>query len=326
MPKFDYIIQNPPYSGSLHLEFFKAGLSMLNNTGQMVIIEPAIWLINVKKTGKAKLYDEVKNLVKGHAKSVEIDMAEPDFGIAAYFPLSITHIDKNTLYKSIGFKCFGQFAAVSSLYERNCVFDYDNLHSIFDKAKTHKDGTLDMHVFKPGKIEETDDMYFLRYSEILSRTSYDRANYYYKNPNDGREYMIPLATMSSIHKNEKEIVKVRGTHKVDKKYDKESSYLYGTKEELENWKHNLHLALPVFLNTILTIDQNNNSKPYMPWLVDKQYTDDEIYKMFNFTKDEIELIERTLKKFERNSPWFKRYMTCASMVSDEEVQEFCDKL
>lgn len=49
MCKFDYIIQNPPYSKSLHLDFFKNGLEMLSENGRMVIIEPATWLINVKK-------------------------------------------------------------------------------------------------------------------------------------------------------------------------------------------------------------------------------------------------------------------------------------
>ena len=42
--------------------------------------------------------------------------------------------------------------------------------------------------------------------------------------------------------------------------------------------------------------------------MDKQYTDEEINEKFGFTKDEIKLIDDTLKKFERHSPWFKRYI------------------
>ena len=85
--------------------------------------------------------------------------------------------------------------------------------------------------------------------------------------------------------------------------------VYGTKEELENWKHFIfNNKLPLFINIVLTIDQNNNSKEFLPWLVDKKYTDEEIYTKFNLTQDEIELIDSTIKKFERNSPWFKRYM------------------
>ena len=35
---------------------------------------------------------------------------------------------------------------------------------------------------------------------------------------------------------------------------------------------------------------------------------DNEYGVFNFTKDEIRLIETTIEKFKKNSLWFKRYM------------------
>jgi hypothetical protein len=99
--------------------------------------------------------------------------------------------------------------------------------------------------------------------------------------------------------------------------------LYGTQTELENWKHFIfNNKLPLFLNIVLTIDQHNNSKDFLPWLVDKQYTDDEINKLFGLTDEEIKLIDTTIKKYERNSPWFKRYMCGKDAVSDEEVNNF----
>ena len=60
--------------------------------------------------------------------------------------------------------------------------------------------------------------------------------------------------------------------------------------------------------------------------MDKKYTDQEIYDKFGFTDEEIKLIETTIKKYERNSPWFKRYMCGPSLVEDEEVQNFIDKI
>lgn len=47
--QFDYIVQNPPYSGSLHLTFFEKSLGFLKDDGEMTIIEPATWLINVRR-------------------------------------------------------------------------------------------------------------------------------------------------------------------------------------------------------------------------------------------------------------------------------------
>ena len=66
--------------------------------------------------------------------------------------------------------------------------------------------------------------------------------------------------------------------------------------------------LPLFINIIMTIDQHNNSLQYVPWLVDKIYTDEDIYNMYGFTQEEIRLIDETLEKFERNSKWFMSYM------------------
>ena len=115
-----------------------------------------------------------------------------------------------------------------------------------------------------------------------------------------------------------------GSTSTTKKFsDKNADCIYGTKEELENWKHFIfNNKLPLFLNIVLTIDQNNNSKEFLPWLVDKQYTDDEINKLFGFTDEEIKLIDTTIKKYERNSPWFKRYMCGKDAVTDEEVNNF----
>ena len=67
--------------------------------------------------------------------------------------------------------------------------------------------------------------------------------------------------------------------------------------------------LPLFINIIMTIDQHNNSLQYVPWLVDRVYTDEDIYNMYGFTQEEKEFIDETLKRFERKSEWFMSYMT-----------------
>ena len=71
----------------------------------------------------------------------------------------------------------------------------------------------------------------------------------------------------------------------------------------------------------LDIDLLKNFKEYS-----ERLTDEEIYEMFGFTEDEINLIETTIKKYERYSPWFKRYICGPSSVSDEEVQKFINEL
>ena len=49
--KFSVIIQNPPYAGSLHLKFLEKCIEI----GEKVVsIQPATFLINTRKDGKAK--------------------------------------------------------------------------------------------------------------------------------------------------------------------------------------------------------------------------------------------------------------------------------
>ena len=96
--KFDMISQNPPYKGSLHLEFFKLGLNVLSENGKMVIIEPATWLINVRRNGKATLYDEIKEKIKGHVESVVIENLNPEFDTRLYTPFSTVTIDMSKFH------------------------------------------------------------------------------------------------------------------------------------------------------------------------------------------------------------------------------------
>lgn len=71
-----------------------------------------------------------------------------------------------------------------------------------------------------------------------------------------------------------------------RKTDNPRYKVYGTKDELENWKYFVfNNKLPLFINIVMTIDQHNNSKNYVPWLTDKHYTDSEIYSIFKFTED-----------------------------------------
>ena len=49
MPKFDYIIQNPPHNKIMYIQFFNKGLDILSDTGKMTIIEPATLLMNLRQ-------------------------------------------------------------------------------------------------------------------------------------------------------------------------------------------------------------------------------------------------------------------------------------
>ena len=338
--KFDYIIQNPPYNGSFHLDFLEKGLDLLTEKGRMVIIEPATWLINVRKNGKAKKYDAIKKRIERRVESVKIENFNKDFGTGLYVPFAITTIDFSKTFDEIEFTCCGEKKVVKSIYDCNLVGEYETIWGILEKCQKFGD-MMKNHITK-----ETlgNNVMYAKYQEIVpvvgclmtapaTSSSEDvmyASNTYWRGDAFG-EYISGYYTTAYHTGDDNEISeKIHHAKKqgASKKYtENPTDNIYGTRQELENWKHFIfNNKLPLFLNIVLTIDQHNNSKEFLPWLVDKQYTDEEINKMFGFTDEEIALIDRTVKKYERNSPWFKRYMCGPDSVSDEEVNNFINNL
>ena len=333
--KFDYIIQNPPYNGSLHLDFLEKGLDLLTEKGRMVIIEPATWLINMRKNGKAKKYDAIKKRIEGHVESVKIENFNKDFGTSAHVPFAITVIDFSKSFDEIEFTCCGEKKHVKSIYDCNLVGDYEIIWNIFNKIHGNVEMMSD-HIWngtdKNDSFHTFMDICASPSNKNASSNATPESNTWFTSSVNG-DFFVSFLGVSCHPKYEitdtpQHSFKACGNSAANKNYsDKYSTQIHGTRQELENWKHFIfNNKLPLFLNIVLTIDQHNNSKEFLPWLVDKQYTDEEINEMFGFTDEEIALIDRTIKKYERNSPWFKRYMCGPDSVSDEEVNNFIKTL
>lgn len=314
---FDYIIQNPPYKKSLHLEFLKLGVKLLNNQGKLIIIEPATWLINIRKTGKAKLYDEIKNMLGKHIYKIIISNFNEQFDTRQYVPFSITYIDFNNEYNKIELYNCTEHTQVESVYDCNLIGNYALIWSLLNKIKGDK---VSDHIYKGNKFK---NQYFIPYSELCGVSP--MGNYAFRpiaslsdknfistvNGEFHRYYFTTLFHPSyDITETIPKRIASGGSTSAGIKYqDKDCVCITGTKEELQNYKHYVfNNKLPLFINIIMTIDQHNNSLQYVPWLVDKVYTDEDIYNMYGFTQEERKLIDDTLKKFERNSEWFMSYM------------------
>ena len=327
-----YCLQNPPYKKSLHLDFFEMGLELINKfNGKMVIIEPSTWLINVRKNGKTKRYNEIKERIQGHIESVVIENLNKEFNTMLFTPFSITTIDMSKTFDSINYTCCGETKNIKSIYDCNLVGEYNTIWSIFNKVMSFGD-MMKAHIDKTKNLKEGENVYFAKYSDLapggcaiggasdIDAISLD--SYYEKNifKHWFRRGCCDDENISNLFPH---LCNPNGelSNKIC------ADCIYGTQIELENWKHFIfNNKLPLFVNIVLTIDQHNNSKDFLPWLVDKQYTDDEINKLFGFTDDEIKLIDSTIKKYERNSPWFKRYMCGKNGATDEEVTEYIKKI
>ena len=273
-------------------------------------------------------------------ESVKIENFNKDFGTGLYVPFAITTVDFSKTFDEIGFTCCGEKKVVKSIYDCNLVGEYATIWGILEKCQKFGD-MMKNHITKE---KMGDGMYYAKYTElpatgglgIVSKVNGSgmilenavNNDVYYRNGYNVAYFDLMFHNLeNSINQELKHTIQRGGAIGSHKLSDKIADNVYGTKEELENWKYFAYNnKLPLFLNIVLTIDQNNNSKDFLPWLVDKQYTDEEINKMFGFTDEEIALIDRTIKKYERNSPWFKRYMCGPDSVSDEEVNNFIKSL
>ena len=319
--KFDYIIQNPPYLKTLHIDCFNKGLDILKEDGKMTIIEPATWLIDVRQkiVDKPSLsmqkYIELKQKLGKHIYKVIIENYNKEFDTAMYVPFSVTYIDLKNEYDTIDFWCCGEHRIVNNIYDCNMIGSYNMICSILNKIKAYGD-TMKNHIYKPGKTKTDNNTWYCKYGDIIGSGGL--------NPHGtNNEYQ---QTINGYRKNSEIYAFYYNTGTVIS--NNPTTYcLYGSKQELENWKHFIfNNKIPLFTSIVLVISQNNRCKDFIPWLTDKQYSDDEIYELLGITKEEQDFIDKTLKKYERNSPWFKRYLCGKDSVSDEEVQKFIDNI
>jgi hypothetical protein len=338
--KFKHIILNPPYDRNLHLDFLEKGLDYLTEDGRMVIIEPATWLINIrnnnkfgKKVQEFALFERIKQRINGHVESIVIENFNKEFGTGLFVPFSITTIDMSRTFDKIDCNICGEHKEVSSIYDCNLIGKYETIWSILEKVHIFGD-VMKNHITQENK---GNGYWYAKYAEMVSLggcaattstvgLNIDSHSVTIKTSNG--DFCTSYLT-TSYHTYNNEISNTplcsydRGKHLTDKIADN----IYGTKEELENWKHFIfNNKLPLFINIVMTIDQNNNSKDFLPWLVDNQYTDEEINELFNFTDEEIKLIDTTIRKYERNSPWFKRYMCGKDAVTDKEVMDYIQEI
>ena len=329
--KFDYIIQNPPYSipsdKEIYLQFYKLGMNHLTKNGKMSIISPANWLNNINNADKP-IYTEIKNMINHKVTNVYMENFNKEFGIKKFEQLVIMNISNEINTNDINFICAGYNTIVHDIADCNIIGKFSIIKSIINKinisnyemmASRKIDKNRNTLISKP-------ELYYIRYAYIRS----------IHGPNSDPDYQKTAFgeyynyTTMMVHKDDNDIKSINTLPINDKSADSAYTYLYGTYDELTNWKYYVYNnKLPLFLSICMSFNRHNNVKNYIPFIVDKQYTDDEIFDKFNLSDEEIKFIDITIKKYERQSPWFIRTMTGIidnHGLSDNSIQKFIDNL
>lgn len=292
MSKFDCVIQNPPYKKSLHLKFLELGFDVIKDDGKMVIVNPSSWLILLREGKTKQKYDAIKNKIHKYVKHVEFFSAQKWFNnISLYMPLSILTIDKEYIADEIIFNDRGNIRSIKHLNDANIIGNYLVIKSIENKIKIKNDKYLSNFVNNEEKN------FFVNISTLVGNGSltiqfYDGISRTYKNMFNLVNNTSNNISTSRIYAKSQSKEKLLGNLKTYVSFD--------NLNEAQNFLNFITKSkLCKYIICTYNIDQHIDSTYFLiPWLDwSMPMNDIDIYKYFNFTEEEISLIEKIIEMY-----------------------------
>lgn len=323
---FDLAILNPPYKKDLYKCVLRETISNMSGNAKLIFICPASFL-NDQRYGKDDENNKLRKLIEPYVKKIIIENFNNEFGVRQNHPFAVIYIDKKKIGSGIEFICNGEKPII--VYDINdCNINNCNILQSFKiqkdiqlKISINSLDTMNNHMIVMSNennnetqlLEHNNKIYYVRVGDILSTPVSN------SNMNKSKNYINGI--FYSYHES-----CVHHEHYVDNKSEpytyekvmkkikddgiKRCYLLKGTKNEMQNWIYNIaNCKLLIALNIIMFYDQHNQSKKIVPWLVDKKYTDDELYRMFDINEQEKEYIEKLLNQYNIDSSWWQHYIS-----------------
>lgn len=307
MPNFDFVVQNPPYGTNfLYLKFLNKGYDLLTDNGIMISIQPAKFITALRQNTKNKIKKQCNFL--NNITKVKINNFNDLFNIDMRDNNSIIMVEKNKI-KNIEFDLFGEKKNVNSIDDINYFGSYDLIKSIFEKIEN-------LSICKVQKLLSSEKDNRSAYIRVSNKLTY-HSDKDFKNDTDtffdnthknslNEDWQIVYRYIAAfIHKNDNKII---SSNDIDNK----NSYIRINIKQSYNENRNIlnnfiyfvcHSIIGHALCMLLFQDENgHNYRNVFPFIIfDKEMSDEEYYKYFNLSKDEIELIEKCHTRFERKS-------------------------
>ena len=259
---FDYIVGNPPYNRGLHLEISSRIFEKISEDGEFIFIQPAAGFINNNDKPNQKYKDYRKMITENNIEYTQVDGTEFDGAtfLADLAIIKIKHGDQKLLCKYKNGTVYDTtLEGVNSLGMRPDVFI-----SISEKVKKYQGPRMLEQVRrKPG--EEGVRISTIR-GNVCQVTGYIMSNFYsfYSPPN----YKINTQTS--------------GYRIVPLKCSPQEVYDYLEYKTVQMFQATHKYSSQTFYHNV----------PFMPWLSEK-----ELQKRLNFTKEEIEQIEKYIPEY-----------------------------
>lgn len=278
--KFDLVIGNPPYNGSLHLKILKKTLEQIVETGEVVWLAPARWLQDpLAKYKKNSAYLKYKDSISQYLLSfdtINASISNKEFNIGNFGDLAVYHLSANKSnfdYDDISRKYLGTaFPIIDKILKFNCDVILNHIQKGFDGICVK---VADVRGFGSGK-------------------NFDIVSLVHSEP-----YINGIGYLDKKFK------------KKDVKSENVNAELFlsvKTVDEGKNFIKSTRTNFFHFLNKNMKMDQHVPLRflPYMGDCVNprtglkgylSEWTDDDFYQYFGITDDEKKIIEDTMAKY-----------------------------
>lgn len=271
--KFDHIIMNPPYCKNLHLKILS---NALDYSDDIVNLSPIRWLqdplAEFKKNSDWIRFKNIRERIES-IKILDKDKASNLFGTSFTMNIGIYHITNNTTDYSNKFK--------NPLISKMVLHIKDTVHNhiIIDDLSGI---SLLVSLIVPGcniKIARENGWIYSR-----ERSFYTNRH----NESTGKTYW----EYSNKHQCHSTIARAQ----VSKPKSENTNLKFNSKEERLNFYNSWSTKCLKYLYGMQLTDMHVQTK-FLPYLGDytHPWTDNQIYKYFDLTEEEIKEIENTIK-------------------------------
>lgn len=316
-----YQIINPPYKGTLHLEFLKPMcIALKKSNGQGVIIEPANALYtNRKMQVDNNVLTDIFPLMDKHVVKVKICNVNDQFEVGLRVPFAITYLDYSKEYDIIEFDLFGELKIVSSLDDINLKGSYKVIEYINKQIQniiSLKGSAADHYVVGRKapyeKIHKAGNWYLRNMGDVKTQHGANSDTDYVLDTVHNVQYYGYMTT-SYVHKNCSEITDhIDIQYKNGKELSHPNGYTYcDNKTKLENFKKFILTNNIAHYITSTNCGSWKWERELMPFWDEDDCSEEALYKYFDKSDPKMfaaakNLIEEVCEKWKRGTDFLNK--------------------
>ena len=262
--KFDHIIMNPPYCRNLHLKILNEAI---NHSDDVVNLSPIRWLKDPRAEYKInsdfKRFKEIRERIED-IEIIPASEAQRAFSIEIFSDLGVYHINKDGGFDTSNFWKLTRTPAQNMMLTK-LISLKDTIASHYEKNK--RDGI---------RVPMTDIGGNRGYRNVYKELAYVI---------DGQKNGVDWTKCKNM-----------GGYEKPEGCPLPLSIKFNTTTEAQNFYDSFFTRFYTWLCNITKMNQNLHPE-LLPWLDDytHPWTDDDLYKYFNLSDDEIRIIEDEIK-------------------------------